>query len=141
MSEKKFVKPDLSQKVDLETEDVFVPKFDGWMRVRELTADERDIYEQSIHSGRENEAKAKKAGRSATATPFRARLVAKVLVDPETGGRLYADEAAEKINKWGAATVDLLFDAAIDLSGMKGKDAEEIEKNSEADPATDSVSN
>ena len=132
MSEKKFVRPDLGQSVDLETKDVFVKKFDGWMRVREMTADERDDYELSQLAARGDDKKGKKK------TPFRARLVAKVLVDPETGNRLYADEGAAYIQKWGAATVDILFMAAVELSGMNRKDVEEIEGNSEADTATDS---
>lgn len=132
MSEKVFVKPDLSKTLPLETTDVFVPKFNGWMRVREMLADERDAYEQSVVADR---ADPKNKGKKLAPTPFRARLVAKVLVDPETGSRLYADEAAIHISKWGAATVDLLFSAAIELSGMTQKDVESIEGNSEASPA------
>jgi hypothetical protein len=99
---------------DLDTEDVEVPEWGGSVRVRGMTAAERDKFEQ-IMSG-ENVAN------------IRANLVARTVVD-ENGERLFTDADIGELGKKSAQALDRVFDASSRLSGLRSQDIDELEKN------------
>ncbi len=111
----------------LQTKDVEVPGL-GTVRVRKLSARQRDIHEQAVYAARE------KGG----ADPeFRARVVAMGLVG-EDNKRLFVDDDIEEVSTLGADIVDLIYDEIAEMSGMSKKRVEQAEKNSEPRPGSSS---
>lgn len=108
-----FIKPR-----ELKHETVEVPELGGTVTVRELTAAERDSFEWRFTEARE----------SGAAPNLRGMLVARTVVDDE-GNRILTDEDADAVGKQSAAWVDRLFAVAQRLSGITGKDVEELEGN------------
>jgi hypothetical protein len=126
--------------VDVVHEDVEVPEWrddagNQTVRVKSLTASERDLFEASLVRG-----EGKK--RQTNLVNIRAKLVASCLVD-DKGGRLYADAEAGAVElgaKNGAA-MDRVFTVCQRLAGLSAADVEEMEKNSapglkESSPST-----
>jgi hypothetical protein len=107
---------------DLAAEDVHVPEWGGTVRVRALTAYERDQFEQALLDGRGPD-------RQINLANFRARLVALTVVDAE-GRRLFSEEDAWLLGQRSAAAVARVFDVAQRLSGMSRRDVEQITGNS-----------
>lgn len=117
---------------DIQTEDVFVPEWNGTVKVRGLTAAERDVYETSIVSQRGKNVELNRQN-------IRAKLVALSVVD-EAGVRIFADTDVRKIGEKSAAAVDLLYGVASRLSGLSKDDEDELAKNSGSDQNDDSPS-
>jgi hypothetical protein len=117
---------------DIQTEDVFVPEWNGTVKVRGLTAAERDVYETSIVSQRGKNVELNRQN-------IRAKLVALSVVD-EAGVRIFADTDVRKIGEKSAAAVDLLYGVASRLSGLSKDDEDELAKNSESGQNDDSPS-
>ena len=109
---------------DLAHEDVEVPQWGGTVRVRAMTAIERDRFEQETYSGTSKE----------NYDNMRARLVVKCLID-EQGNRLFKDEDAETLGKKHGAIVDKLFWIARRLSAVTDKQIDNLIKNSEPSPS------
>jgi len=99
---------------DLDTQDVDVPEWGGSVRVRGMTASERDRFEQVM--GGENVAN------------IRANLVARTVVD-ENSQRLFTDADISELGKKSAQALDRVFDVASRLSGLRSQDIDELEKN------------
>lgn len=127
--EKLFVKPDLNTPDDLLIEELFVPEWKGWVRVRGLTGLERDSFEASCVEVR---GEGKHQTRKTVFTNIRAKLVVRCLVD-EKGARLYADKDADALGKKSAAALDRIFSVAQRLSGIGEEEVKELAGNSEAD--------
>lgn len=87
--------------------------------IRALTGSERDAYEASVVS-------IKGKDRQLNLVNVRAKLVSKVLIDPETGERLYSDAEVAELGKRSAAVLDRIFDAARKLSGLTEDDVKEL---------------
>lgn len=114
---------------DKPTKDVPVPEWGGDVRVRTMSASERDQWENETYgSGKVN------------TVDFRARFVALCLVD-EAGVRVFTDEEVAELGTKSAAAMQRVFNAAQTLNALTGKDIEELEKNSEAVPSDGSSSN
>lgn len=114
---------------DKPTKDVPVPEWGGDVRVRTMSASERDQWENETYgSGKVN------------TVDFRARFVALCLVD-EAGVRVFTDEEVAELGTKSAAAMQRVFNAAQNLNALTGKDIEELEKNSEAVPSDGSSSN
>lgn len=113
---------------DLQAELVKVPEWGGEVKVRGLTATERDVFDQSIVSEDERDL-----------TNIRARLTILCVVDDD-GGRVFTNEDAALLGEKSGAAVDRLFEAAQRLSGMRNRDIEELAKNSAGGPSDDSPS-
>ena len=115
---------------------VFVPEWKGNLWVRELTAAERDDYEQSLMSTR-------RVGKRVDVQPnFRnakARMAVKATIDTQ-GNRVFTDKDAEVLGEKSSAALNVLADKIQELSGMTAGDLEDLEKNSLKDPGDDSPS-
>ena len=117
---------------DIQTEDVHIPQWGGTVRVKNLTASERDAFEESTTTQRGNNLELNRKN-------FRAKLVALCVVDEE-GKRLFDDKDIHKLGAKSAAAMDLLFAAASRLSGISKDDEDELLKNSDGDQSDDSSS-
>jgi hypothetical protein len=117
---------------DIETRDVEIPEWGGKVRVRALTGTERDKFEQDT---------VKRKGKDVETNlqNIRARLVVLATVD-EQGNRLFGYHDIEALGKKSAKPLDRLFTVAMELSGIRDEDVEELAKNSESDQSDDSTS-
>lgn len=104
---------------DLQTETVRIDEWDATVHVRELTAAERDAYEQSIVA---------REGEPMNLRNIRARLVALTLVD-DKGERIFTDEQAEALGRKSGRVLDRLFDVAQRLNKMRKQDVEDVKGN------------
>jgi hypothetical protein len=86
--------------------------------IREMTLDERDTYEMEMFN----------FGKSEKNSPFRARLLIKVLCN-DKGERVFTDEDVGKIGVLPAALGLKLYELAHKLSGTTSEDIEALEKN------------
>ena len=122
MTNKRFLsRDDILQINDLLTEEVYVPEWGAWIRVRALTGAERDAFEQSIVEQRGKDTRMNLRN-------IRAKLVAMCVVDEE-GNRVFRDEDAELLGKKSAAALNRLFEVAQRLSGLRPEDVEELAGN------------
>lgn len=113
---------------DLPHVDVAVPEWGGPVRVRSMTAGERDEWEGWLVAN---------AGpdRARNLANIRARLVALTAIDG-AGARLFpAPEDVELLGAKAAAAVDRLFSAASRLNRLSKADVEELAGNSERAPS------
>jgi len=122
MSEERYLNRDEILKLnDLPVEEVYVPEWDAWVRVRGLTGAERDAFEQSIVETRGKNTRMNLRN-------IRAKLVALCVVD-EQGNRLFSDEDAELLGRKSAAALNRVFEVAQRLSGLRPEDVEELAGN------------
>lgn len=117
---------------DIKTETVSVPEWGGEVRVRALSAAERDQFEDKV---------VKRDGKRSRVvlTDIRARLAAICMVD-EAGKRLFSDAEMAELTKKSAAALQRVFEVAQRLAGITDEDTEELEKNFGSVPADDSPS-
>ncbi len=106
---------------DLPAEDVEVPEWSGVVRVRGLTAAERDQFEQSIVETRGKNTRVNLRN-------IRAKLVALTVVD-EQGNRVFSDSDVEALGRKSAAALNRVFEVAQRLSGLRPEDVEELAGN------------
>jgi hypothetical protein len=117
---------------DIKSEDVHVPEWGGTVRVKGLTAAERDVFETASVSG---------SGRNVSVNfvNIRARLVAMAIVD-DSGARIFNQGDVKALGEKSASALDRVFDVARRLSGIGEQDVEELAKNSESASTDDSPS-
>ena len=133
MATKKFLnKQEILAKEDLKTEDVFVPEWGAWVKVRTLNASERDHFEAGT---------VQRNGKKTTTNleNIRARLCLLCLVD-ENGERLFQEEDTYPLGGKSAAALDRIFTVAQRLNGLRDEDVEELAGNSPAGPSAASPS-
>lgn len=106
---------------DLPFEDVEVPEWGGVVRIRALTAAERDKFEASIVVRKGNKTELNPEN-------MRAKLVALAAIDEE-GNRLFTEKDVEVLGRKSAAALDRLFQVAQKLSGLSPESLEEKVKN------------
>ena len=104
--------------VDLKYEDVDCPEWEGRLRVRELTALER------------NEMGAEFQGGASVPKDFYPVMAAKVIVDAN-GHRVFTDKDIEALGGKSFEPIQRVVDVCIKLSGMAEDEAEEVGKASE----------
>ena len=127
MAAKKFLnKAEILAQDDLKTEDLFVPEWDAWVKVRTLNASERDWFEAST---------VQRNGKKVTTNlnNIRARLCLLCLVG-EDGERLFQQEDEFPLGGKSAAALDRIFTVAQRLNGLRDEDVDELAKNSNGDP-------
>ncbi len=107
---------------DIKTEDVEVPEWGGTVRVRGLSATERDAFEQATVA-----IKGKKV--KASFLNIRARIVSLSVVD-EDGNRMFTESDIKALGEKSAAPMDRIYDVAGRLSGVTDADMEELAGNS-----------
>ncbi len=106
---------------DLQTINVYVKPWDGYVRIRTMTAHERDRFEQMMFTNR---------GKKERMDDIRATLVSLTIVD-EDGKRIFNDKDVKALSKKSAAALDKIFSEAQSLNAVSDEDVEEIAKNSE----------
>lgn len=119
---KNFLSPgDIRKKNDLVTEDVYVSEWKGWVKIKALTAKERDDFEASF---------VKKRGgkRDYDPTNMRAILVVRTAIN-EDYTMMFGSEAAEWLGKKNASAVNKLYNVASALCGISERDEDELEGN------------
>lgn len=124
------LREDILGKPDLPTEVVSVPEWGMEVRIRALSAAERDAYEAScmkrLGSGKD-------AKLELSFDNMRAKLVARCLVD-EQGARVFQDADIPALGGKNADAMDRLFVVAQRLSGLRDEDFQELLGNSERAP-------
>lgn len=100
---------------DFKFRDVDVPEWGGTVRVRGLSAAERDSFEASVATTQD-------------LSNLRARLVVLSLVDEE-GNRLFKDSEATLLGQKNGVVINKLFDVVRELSGMSDADLGVAEGN------------
>lgn len=109
---------------DVADETITVPEWGGDVRVRAMTADARDAFEQDAYIA----AREKKP-----LTSLRARMVARCVID-EQGNLLFTDADVEALGKKSASALDRIYDVVLRMNAMRQSDIEDLEKNSAAAP-------
>ncbi len=105
---------------DLPFRDVEVPEWGGTVRVRTMTGGERDAFEASIYD-------TDGAGVKLNRSDFRAKLLAKVIVD-DKGARLFTDKEISQLSGKSAKALQILFDVAQEINGISKAEQDVIEK-------------
>ncbi len=111
---------------DLETRDVYVKPWGGHVRVRTMTAYERDQFEQAMFTSQTG-------GKKKRMENVRATLVSLAVVD-ENGNRLFNEKDIKALSKKSAAAMDQLFAEAQKLNAVSDEDVDDMAKNSEETP-------
>lgn len=112
---------------DLKFEDVMIPEWgDAWVRVRTMSASERDYFEAATIVRNGSQVETNLQG-------IRARLAIMTLVDPDTGEKLFQAEDEFPLGAKSAAAMDRIFAVAQKLNGLRKEDVDELAKNSLAD--------
>jgi len=106
---------------DMPSVDVRVPEWGGRVRVKSLTAEERDAFEEANYRDRGPDGKANLAN-------LRARLCVRCMID--NGGNPMFDIAdIPALGRKSAKALDRVFRAAQDLNGLGPEDIDEMVKN------------
>lgn len=123
---------------DLKPEFVATPEWgdgnaEAGVYVRGLTGEERDSWEkENFHFA--NSGKTEFTGKN-----MRARLCARCICD-DKGKTLFSGAQIAALGRKSAAPLDRIYDKAVELSGIRAQDAEEVEKNSGTTPGEGSGS-
>lgn len=102
---------------ELQKEEVEIPE--GKVIVRELTAEERSIIEESVFDEKDKKVSIKR---------YKCRVVAFSVVDKE-GKNLFTEEDIEALQKKSAVTIEKIYRVCARLSKMRAEDIKELEKN------------
>jgi hypothetical protein len=116
------------------TVDVHVKEWGGDVRLQELSASDRDMWENESFV-----LNAEGTGAKFNPKHARARLVVRCIVD-DKGRRMFTDDEVAAIGSLSAATVQRLFNAARKLNAISDDDLSELEGNSDAGPSGDNSS-
>ena len=103
-----------------------VPEWGGWVRVRTMTAHERDVFETNavIKNGRDVRMNTRN---------IRAQLVAATVVDDE-GRPVFTLADVEALGQKSAKAMDRVYAKASELAGLREADVQELAENFEAAP-------
>ena len=99
---------------DIPTELVEVPEWGGHVKVRGMSAGERDRFDDMI--------------RTQGMAALRATMASSGIID-EDGKRLFTDAEVNKLAEKSAEALDRVVEAVSRLSGLTPDDAEYLEKN------------
>ncbi len=108
---------------DITIEKVHVPDWGGDVNVIALMGHERDDFEQKITAMNGEDATVNLAN-------IRAKLVALTAVDDD-GKRIFTPADVQELGKKSARALDLVFDVARELAGLKPDEVKKLAKNSE----------
>lgn len=117
-----LTKDQILQVEDLDTKDIYVKPWDGYVRIRTMTAHERDQFEQQMFSN--------KGGKKDKLEDVRAKLVSMTLVD-ENNNRLFAEKDVKALSKKSSKALDQIFAEAQKLNSVSDEEVEDMTKNSE----------
>lgn len=125
-----LTKDQILQADDLPTKVIPVPEWSGEVKIRTVTAQEKDAWEESLQKGKGRHVKLDLAN-------VRAKLVALTVVDDD-GNLLFSERDVLALGKKSAKAISRIYDAASDLNGISEEDLETIVKNSEKTQSEDS---
>lgn len=114
---------------DLKTEDLYVPEWGGTVRVRALSARDREILRESV-SGPDGDV---------NVGQLRMRLVIMSTVD-ESGEKVFTLNDYDALQEKNSAAVDRIFAVAQRLCKLRPVDLEEMAGNSPEGPSDSSLS-
>lgn len=121
--------------VDLETEEVEVPEWDGKVLVSELTGTARDFYQASLiefsEDGQASKVKLEEAS---------VRLVALSIVDPETRAPYFGNGDVRALGALSGRALNRVYQVAQRLSRLSDEDVKELVGNFGGTPSEDSSS-
>ena len=106
---------------DLKTSEVSVPEWGGVVRVKMMTAGERDEWEALVYLD-------KKGGQEQSPKDIRAKLVVFTCVD-EQGARLFTVDDIPALTKKSAVAMNRLWAAASKMNRVMAADVTDLEKN------------
>lgn len=106
---------------DLQFEDVPVPEWNGKVRVRGMTGEERDLWEAALLEGRTDDKKQ-------NARNVRATLVSLTVVD-ETGARVFSEADVVALGKKSVKALQRIYNVAQRLSRITEEDLKELAGN------------
>ena len=113
-----LTKKDILLAKDFQEETVKVPEWGGEVRLRGLTASERDSFEHELFEQAD----------SPGMKVVRASLCARCIID-EVGKRLFSDADIKALGDKSAIALNRVFQVAQKLSGLRKEDVEELAKN------------
>ena len=113
-----LTKKDILKAQDLKTEIVDVPEWGGKVKVRGLSASDRDCFENEMFE----------QSQSPGMKIVRASLCARCIVDEEDK-RLFTDQDIKQLGTKSAVALNRVFKTAQKLSGLREEDVEELAKN------------
>lgn len=117
---------------DMKTEVFPVPEWGGDVRLRTLTAFQRDQFEASMNEVRGGKQKQNLKN-------LRARLCALCIVD-ENGKPLFVSGDVNRLGEKSAAALDRVFTKCSEMNGLSGRDIEEMTEGFEETPSESSDS-
>lgn len=123
---------------DIKSQDVKVPEWGGIVRVKGLTAAQRDKVEATMLSMKTS-AKAQDVNVGFNMSGVRALIASMGIVD-ENDNRLFTEKDVKALGEKSGAALDRVYTAITDLSEFSDEDIEELSKNSEADQSEGSPS-
>lgn len=107
---------------DIKTEDVKVPEWGGVVRVKGLTAAQRDVFESQAMTMRGKDVSVNMAGIRA--------LMASMAIIGDDGAPLFTKKDVDALGEKSGAALDRVFEAVTRLSGLSDDDVEELAGNS-----------
>lgn len=126
-----ITRDNIKEKVDLIIERVDIPEWNDFIFVRSITAEERDLFENSMYTGQGDD-------RQENLKNLRARLVVLAACD-EAGKRIFKDSDTEWLGRKNALAVNRIFQKAQELGGFKKEDIDTLTKNSKSGQSADSI--
>lgn len=125
--------------VDIETEDIDLSHIPGWgvVRVKDLSAAERDKLEQSITEERIERVNGKRVKTQVLKENIRATFCAACIVD-EQNQLLFDRSDIKLLGQKSARALDAIFAVIRQRNGIGDEDLAELEGNSNGDQSDDS---
>ena len=118
---------------DITTENVKVPEWGGTVRVKGLTAAQRDVFESQVMTMRGKDVSVNMSG-------IRALMASMAIVD-DNDKPVFTKADVKALGEKSGAALDRVFEAVTRLSGLSDGDVEELAGNSEPGQSEGSSSN
>lgn len=115
---------------DLPTVRVHVPEWRGYVYVRTMTGRERDEFEATMFENRGGTM-------ISNLRNLRARLLVRTIVD-DHGKPIFNRSDIAELGEKSAAALNRVYSVAQRINGLSQQDVDELVKNSEATPESDS---
>jgi hypothetical protein len=114
---------------DLEYTEVNVPQWNGKVRIRSLTAEEKDEFEQTLMNSSFDEVDDKGTLKSnRNIKEIRAKLFVLCVVDDD-GQRLFKDSDIQKVQKKSGQAIQAVWEVASVFNGLGEKVQSDVAKN------------